>query len=99
MSHQTGIQGIICTSFCRYLSYLLLIEVVFNNFFIQTDNKFIWFYLFVLLAKGYCDSFVIYYLTANSELKKYFSKCRDGKIRLLKVSIENGNILSYTLFL
>lgn len=31
-------------------------------------------------------------ISANAELKKYFSKCRDGKIRLLKVSIENGEI-------
>lgn len=29
-------------------------------------------------------------ITANDALKKLFAKCRDGKIRVLKVSIENG---------
>ena len=32
------------------------------------------------------------FITANAELKKYFSKCRDGKIRVLKISIENGKL-------
>ncbi|XP_034824592.1 twinfilin [Maniola hyperantus] len=31
-------------------------------------------------------------IQANAELKKFFSKCRDGKIRLLKVSIENEQL-------
>lgn len=28
--------------------------------------------------------------TANAELLKFFGKCKDGKTRVLKVSIENG---------
>ncbi|XP_041976649.1 twinfilin [Aricia agestis] len=31
-------------------------------------------------------------IQANNELKKYFGKCRDGKIRVLKVSIENEQL-------
>ncbi|XP_047527282.1 twinfilin [Vanessa atalanta] len=31
-------------------------------------------------------------IQANAELKKYISKCRDGKIRLLKISIENEEL-------
>ncbi|OWR50934.1 putative twinfilin [Danaus plexippus plexippus] len=31
-------------------------------------------------------------IQANNELKKYFSKCRDGKIRVLKISIENEQL-------
>lgn len=30
-------------------------------------------------------------ITANAELLKFFGKCKDGKTRLVKVSIENGN--------
>ncbi|KAI5645177.1 cofilin/tropomyosin-type actin-binding protein domain-containing protein [Phthorimaea operculella] len=32
-------------------------------------------------------------IQANAELKKYFSKCRDGKIRALKVSIEEEQLV------
>lgn len=31
-------------------------------------------------------------IQANAELKKYFGKCREGKIRVLKVSIENEEL-------
>lgn len=30
---------------------------------------------------------------ANSELIKFFSKCKDGKVRSVKISIENGELL------
>ncbi|XP_045534311.1 twinfilin [Papilio machaon] len=32
-------------------------------------------------------------IQANAELKKYFTKCRDGKIRVLKVSIDNEQLI------
>ncbi|CAG9785162.1 unnamed protein product [Diatraea saccharalis] len=31
-------------------------------------------------------------IQANAELKKYFGKCRDGKLRVMKVSIENEQL-------
>lgn len=33
--------------------------------------------------------------TANDALKKIFAKCRDGKIRVLKISIENGEFFLF----
>jgi len=33
------------------------------------------------------------FVSANDALKKLFAKCRDGKIRVLKISIENGKFL------
>ncbi|XP_035459359.1 twinfilin [Spodoptera frugiperda] len=32
-------------------------------------------------------------IQANAELKKYFGKCRDGKIRVMKISIENEQLV------
>ncbi|XP_013189686.2 twinfilin [Amyelois transitella] len=32
-------------------------------------------------------------IQANAEVKKYFGKCRDGKIRFLKISIENEQLV------
>lgn len=38
------------------------------------------------------STFLLFIFPANEGLKKIFAKCRDGKIRVLKVSIENGKL-------
>jgi hypothetical protein len=32
--------------------------------------------------------------SANNDLMQFFGKCRDGKIRVFKVAIENGNFVA-----
>lgn len=46
-------------------------------------------------GKGHLNfiKFPVVLISANAELKKHFSKCRDGRIRVLKVSIEEGTLL------
>jgi len=34
-----------------------------------------------------------FHFSANNDLMQFFGKCRDGKIRVFKVAIENGNFL------
>ena len=38
-------------------------------------------------------------IVANDDLKKFLGKCRDGKVRIVKISIENGKFCSFLGFL
>lgn len=46
--------------------------------------------LLIKKCKKFNFSF-FFIFTANADLLKFFGKCKDGKTRLVKVSIENGN--------
>jgi hypothetical protein len=40
--------------------------------------------------KKYINNKILQF-SANNDLMQFFGKCRDGKIRVFKVAIENGN--------
>lgn len=38
-------------------------------------------------------SFITLFFSANDELKKFFAKCKEGKIRVAKISIQDGKLI------
>lgn len=36
---------------------------------------------------------IIFVFLANEELKKFFAKCKEGKIRVAKISIKDGKVI------
>lgn len=82
MSHQTGIKG----------DYMLFImsEAFLWRKLIETIRLYKRSLILNIIVNNIVRLICFFFFLANDALKKLFAKCRDGKIRVLKISIENG---------